>query len=168
MKLKIKHIYLLLALGPVLLFQNCGSDYEATSLYDSNGINTLYSQDCISAVVDCGPKSEFLLVSIDTQDPLILTNPGSFYVISGRCNTGNYPEHNITYEVRNAVGTRVLNQVMVGMCLMGRYQFNLPLGAIAANQSHSLIVSITGIDDQGRSFTSTQSGGSAQIDFFKQ
>ena len=168
MSLKLKHAYLLLALGPILFFQNCGSDYQATSLYADNGTGAVYSQDCISAVVDCGPKSEFLLVSIDTQDPLVVARTDTFYVISGRCNTGNYPEHNITYEVRNSVGTRILNQVMVGMCLMGRYQFNLPLNALPNNENLSLQVSITGIDDQGRSYTSTQSGGSARIDFFKQ
>ncbi len=168
MSLKIKHAYVLLALGPILFFQNCGSDYAASSLYVDNGTGTYNSQDCISAVVDCGPKSEFLLVSIDTQDPLVLPIADTFYVISGRCNTGNYPEHSITYEVRNAVGTRVLNQVMQGMCLSGRYQFNLPLNALASNQNLSLLVTITGIDDQGRTFTSTQAGGSARIDFFRQ
>jgi hypothetical protein len=165
---KINHAYLLLALGPILLFQNCGSDYQPTSLYVDDGAGTFYSQECISAAVDCGPKSEFLLVSIDTQDPLILLSTSTSYVISGRCNTGNYPEHSITYEVINAVGTRVLRQVMVGMCISGRYQFSLPLSTIANNQNHSLLVTITGIDDQGRSFTSTQSGGSDRIDFFKQ
>ncbi len=168
MSLKIKHAYLLLALGPILFFQNCGSDYAASSLYADNGTGTFNSQDCISAVVDCGPKSEFLLVSIDTQDPLVLSITDTFYVISGRCNTGNYPEHTITYEVRNAVGTRVLNQVMQGMCLSGRYQFNLPLGGLASNQNLSLLVTITGIDDEGRTFTSTQAGGSGRIDFFRQ
>jgi hypothetical protein len=107
-------------------------------------------------------------VSIDTQDPLVLSTADIFYVISGRCNTGNYPEHSISYEVSNAVGTLVLSQVMRGMCLSGRYQFNLPLNALPSNQNLSLLVTITGIDDQGRTFTSTQSGGSDRIDFFKQ
>jgi hypothetical protein len=169
---RVKHGYSLLVLGlflvPVLLFQNCGSDYQPSSLYADNGTGGQFSQDCISAVVDCGPRSEFLLVSIDTQDPLILSTANTFTVISGRCNTGNYPEHHITYEVRNAVGTRVLYQEMTGLCLVGRYQFNLPLNALANNASHTLYVSIVGIDDNDRAFTSTQSGGSAQIDFFKQ
>lgn len=173
--MKTKHVFILLALSPILFFQNCGTDYSPTSLYVDNGTSALYSQDCISAVVDCGPKSEFLLVSIDTQDPLILSRTETYYVISGRCNTGNYPEHSITYEVRNAIGNQRLNRVMVGMCIGGRYQFNLPLTTvtngqpdIADYQNHTLLVTITGIDDEGRSFTSTQAGGSARIDFFKQ
>ncbi|MBY0386101.1 hypothetical protein K2X05_13160 [bacterium] len=164
--------YLFLALCPALLFQNCGQDYSTNSLYENNP-DMLYSQDCISEVVDCGAKSEFLLVSIDTQDPLVITVTGiappvTSYKISGRCNTGNYPEHAINYEVRNAIGNRVSMQTLAGICIQGLYQFDLPIATLRNNESHSLIVTMTGIDDQGRAFTNAQSGGNARIDFFKQ
>lgn len=162
-----KIYYVFLALCPVLLFQNCGSDTMSSSLYGSDQ-TTLDSVDCISNVVDCGSKPEFLLVSIDTPNPLILTTATTSYLVSGRCNTGNYNDHYITYEVRNSSGAVRSTQNLSRLCVMGRYQFNLALGALANNENHSLKVMIIGIDDKGQAFSNALAGGSAQIDFYKQ
>lgn len=167
MSLKRAHIYILLALSPALFFQNCGQDYNTSSLY-GDGQSILDSRDCISEVVDCGAKTEFLLLSIDTPDPLVVSTATTSYTVSGRCNTGNYEEHYIRYEVRNSVGTLVASADRSGICISGRYQFSLPLTALANNESHTLLAFVVGVDTDSRSYSNNQSGGSDQIDFYKQ
>lgn len=167
MSFKRAHIYILLALSPALFFQNCGQDYNTSTLYGGGG-TILDSEDCISDVVDCGARTEFLLLSIDTPDPLVVPVATTTYTISGRCNTGNYEDHYIRYEVRNSVGTLVASADRPGICIQGRYEFNLALGVLAANESHTLLAYVVGVDAESRSFSNNQSGGSDQIDFYRQ
>ncbi len=160
------HIYILLALSPALFFQNCGQDYNSTSLYGGGGGTILDSEDCISDVVDCGARTEFLLLSVDSPDPLIVTTAS--YIISGRCNTGNYPEHYIRYEVRDSVGVLVAFGNNPGICMSGRYEFLLNMTGVDMSETHTLLAFVVGVDAESRSFSNNQSGGSDQIDFYRQ
>ncbi len=165
--MKRSHFYLFLALCPVLLFQNCGQEYNSSSLY-GDGQKVLDSDDCISDVVDCGAQTELLLISIDTPNPLIIPAAATTYVISGRCNTGNYPEHYIRYEVRSSTGAMVRSADLMALCLQGRFEFTLSLAGIANNQNYTLKASIVGIGEDSRLFSNLLAGGSSQVDFYKQ
>lgn len=165
--MKRSHFYLFLALCPVLLFQNCGQEYNSSSLY-GDGQKVLDNSDCLSNAADCGSQTELLLISIDTPNPLILPAAATSYVISGRCNIGNYPEHYIRYEVRSSTGTLVRSQDLMAVCLQGYFEFTLSLSGIVNNQSHSLRAFIVGIDEDSRSFSNLLAGGSSQVDFYKQ
>lgn len=126
------------------------------------------SSDCISTAVDCGGQTEMLLISIDTPNPLIIPAAAPSYVVSGRCNVGNYPEHYIRYELRTSTGTMVRTQDLTGLCIQGLFEFTMSLSGIGSNQSHNLKVYVIGVDDQGRPFSNMLAGGSSQIDFYKQ
>ena len=160
------HILIALSTGLLLLFQNCGQEYASTSLY-GDSTNRSASDNCISDVVDCGPRVEFLQVSIDTPNPLALSSSLASYIVSGRCNVGNYPEHYIRFEAKNSTGSLKLFQNLTDACVLGRYEFPLVLSSLSANENHTLTVFIVGIDDQGNSYSNAQVGGTAIIDFYK-
>jgi hypothetical protein len=166
--LKQNFIFIFLTLCLVILFQNCGQEYSPTVLYGLDGQASYNSRDCISDVVDCGPRVEFLQISIDTPNPLVLSSSRGSYLISGRCNVGNYPEHYLVIEVKNSSGTSRLNQRLGNICIQGKYEFLLPLTSFAVNENHNLVVYPEGIDEEGTTYNNTRAGGSAQIDFYRQ
>jgi hypothetical protein len=164
LKFREKSVFLILALCLVLLFQNCGEDYAPVTLYGQNSLN---SADCISDVVDCGPRAEFLQVSIDNENPLVF--PPAQPLIAGRCNVGNYLEHYIAYEVKNSNGDTVLSKQRLGnICIKGKYEFSLALNTFRISETHTLVVTVEGIDENGTTVTNASFGGSAQIDFYRQ
>ncbi len=158
------HFYLISCLSLMLLFQNCGQEYATSNLY---GESSLFSTDCISDVVDCGPQVEFLQISIDTSNPLALASTVTDYIIAGRCNVGNYPEHYIRYELKNSVGENRGSQNLSEFCKSGRYEFSLRVSGLVINERNTLKVTIYGIDEEGNSFSNMQSGGSATIDLYR-
>lgn len=164
--MKKSHFYLISCLSVLLLFQNCGQEYASSSLY-GGGYERLGREDCISDVVDCGPQVDFLQISIDTPNPLALASGLSFYLVAGRCNVGNYPEHYIRYEVKNSTGTIRIAQNLSEICDSGRYEFTLVLSGLTVNERHTLSVVIVGIDEEGNSFSNMQSGGSATVDLYR-
>lgn len=148
----------------VLPFQNCGSEYgaERSSLYVGDEYG---SDDCLSELVDCGPRVEFLQISIDLANPLVVS--GSTFNLIGRCNSGNYEIHSIAYEIRTPTGTVLRQDEVASACVNGRYQIPLDLTGVVAGQLYSAYATIYGYDSDGLRYGNQQTNGFAEIDFNK-
>ena len=134
----------------VLPFQNCGTEYSSgsSSLF-TEGSN---SRDCLSELVDCGPNSEYLEITLDMQNPTpvilpLVTSP-VLVDIAGRCNTGNYPEHNIRLKVYSPTGTLLLQRDKYMACVQGRFTFLEDLtGGVQTNAINTLEAEMVGISE---------------------
>lgn len=153
-------------------FQNCGMD--ATARQSGALFVGEKEPECLSPVVDCGPKAQYLEITIDTADPssFVTTSPFTVY---GRCNAGNYPYNGIRYRIYLAANPDVqpvdilrksedyVGNNYNGHCLDGRYAIELnPLGEGTA---FILEVQMIGYSQRGTNgFVNNESMGRALLD----
>jgi hypothetical protein len=165
---KIPLIIILSGLVVLPLFQNCGATSASSqkSLHVGNGYS---SDDCLSSVVDCGPKAAFLQITLDLANPLIVPAANAFMSAYGRCNTGNYLSHKIHVVVTNSQGGLVYEDTIVGACVGGVYSIkNIDVTGAIVNENHELFIEILGVEVGEPDAGNSASNGSASIDFSKQ
>ncbi|MBY0315843.1 MAG: hypothetical protein K2Q26_10010 [Bdellovibrionales bacterium] len=159
-------ICLVLGLVLVLPFQNCGLEPTAAT-----GTGNTYSNDedddtpdCLATAVDCGPNSAYLQISVDIKNPLQLSPGTSMLTVSGRCNTGNFPEHYISWQWTDSAGNVMASRNDSSICVRGRYQISVVLAGINDNEVQTIRAEIIGLLE-GNSIRNYQAGGSAEADF---
>jgi hypothetical protein len=155
----------LLALTLLILipFQNCGQDYAAKESFFTG--SEYEDTECLSDVVDCGAREEFLQISIDVADPADFRGLSSEF-ITGRCNTGNYPETVIRWEIHDSSGAVVSYAEKANACEDGMWGIEIPFTGVAAGQLYSIYVKIFGVDG-GERYQNVMVNGSAEVSFSK-
>lgn len=133
--------------------------------------------ECLSPVVDCGPKAQYLEITIDVANPSVFPDTVPFTVY-GRCNEGNYPYSGIrfrAYVASDPTDTGKFYDEIVkkedytganynGHCMNGRYIKEIP--ATLAGTAYILRVDMIGYTQtQTSGYYNSESMGSATIDF---
>jgi hypothetical protein len=162
--IKRAQILVLLSLG-VLLFQNCGNEGgdQGAGLY----VGSAYGNgNCLSETVDCGENSEYLQITLDITDGQVLGSGETQLLVTGRCNTGNFPSYEIRWEIMDSNAATVRNGSSDDTCLKGKYHFSIGVAGLNLSTIYTLRVHMIGIDVQA--YENFSNNGSAQIDFSKQ
>ncbi|MCC6137690.1 MAG: hypothetical protein IT287_03600 [Bdellovibrionaceae bacterium] len=165
---KIQVFFILLGLLVLPLFQNCGvagENKQTGGLYVGEDI-----PDCLSEVVDCGPKEEYLEVTIDLSNPSVFSSANTTFELYGRCNTGNYDTHAVHIKIiKSATLATLYEATKMGSCgsiLKGKYSETIDIsnGALdPAATAFNVRVTMYGYLD-GAPISNNQSNGSANID----
>lgn len=145
-----------------IAFQNCGGPVSQTQnlfLESSSG-----GGDCLSEVVDCGPNSDYLEITLDLANPLILNPEQPEFSFSGRCNPGNFPEHILQVSYLSAFNDVLATQNFFDECHRGVYSISMDTSTLVLNTNYSLRVQIIGVLD-GNYYVTDRSNGDAEIDF---
>ena len=145
----------------VLPFQNCALDGEGTS---SSKTTNRTSSDCLSTLVDCGPNTTFLEISLDMQNPLVLDNGTTELEIAGRCNSGNYSQHYIRITILDAADAVVIQRDDYDICTKGLYNATVDITGFTTNVLYTAKVQMIGVDG-GASYSNFNPTGQAEIDF---
>lgn len=149
------------------LFQNCGMDaanQQRGGLFVGEDV-----PDCLSEVVDCGPKQEFLEITIDLSNPSVFSDANTTFELYGRCNAGNYDNNAVNILItESATSNTVFQDTVIGACgrvYKGKYSETIDISAYATNTSYNVRVTMYGYTDGvAAPFSNNQSNGSANID----
>lgn len=163
---KTQYIIILAVSAVLLFFQNCAVDQtsDKTNLPSNNN-----NSDCLSNVVDCGPKPEFLEITIDMSNPYVFAASETSFYVYGRCNSGNYDEHSIRLTtICSGDSVNRLNQEYADLCVNGRYLKLIDIAVYPVNRACSITAQILGIGANGARVQNLQSGGTVTVDFSKQ
>jgi hypothetical protein len=161
----IKRAQLLVLLGfGVLLFQNCGVEGggSQSGLY----VGSSYNYNCLSETVDCGASSDYLQITLDIPESQVFTAATTQMVATGRCNTGNFPEYEIRWEVIDSNAAVVRSGTSSDTCVKGKYSFTVNVSGLNLNTIYTLRLTMIGLDVQA--YQNFGDYGSAQVDFSKQ
>lgn len=176
-----KKVYLIiLALTVVVMpfFQNCGMD--AASRQSSALFVGEKTPECLSPVVDCGPKAQYLEITVDIANPSRFSKTVPFTVY-GRCNEGNYPYSGIYFRMYYASnpGLTFYEKIVkseeysggnyMGHCINGRYTKQIPdpgeTVTFLEGVAFVLEVKMIGYSQTGTNgYENAESMGKAQID----
>lgn len=172
---KVHFIIIALGLGVLPLFQNCGTDAASKQ---TGGLYVGEAEpDCLATVVDCGPKPEYLEITIDLSNPTVFSSSNTSFTVYGRCNEGNYNYSAIRYrlfaatDLDNAIDEMVIKKgsAASGYCMNGKYSETISLNGLSDNTSYVLTVQMLGYEtDGGEAIANLQSNGSASFDFSKE
>lgn len=146
-----------ISLAGATLFQNCGS-YQAVDnpLYDM-------ASESVCVGLSCSTDISAVQLRVANQEPLIVgaANTGSYdgcganqcLDIAGYCDTAGFTQNYIYYELQGPTPI-ALTRSNSTCDAQGRFRLRVPLpGGYQASSLHTLVVTLTVVDENGQEQT---------------